>query len=113
MYPLACGGKPLVENVFLVNALQLNSSYKAIEATNRLEVDKSYDPKRDYGLDVQLFQSGLLMALTAALHNENRVPCDAFYVQKKPVERLVAKKTLTNDDVVLVPYTNNVKPQEE
>lgn len=113
LYPLACDGKPLVENVFLVNALQLNSSYKAIEAANRLEVDKSYDPKRNYGLDVQLFQSGLLMALTAALHNENKVPCDAFYVQKKPVERLVAKKTLTNADVVLVPYTNNVKLQEE
>ena len=66
LYPLACDGKPLVENVNLVNALQLKSSYKRVDAALRLEVDKFYDPKRSwaYGLDVQLFQSCLVMALT-------------------------------------------------
>ena len=115
LYPLACDGKPLLGNVILVNALQLKSSYKRVDAALRLEVDKSYDPKRSwaYGLDMQVFQSCLVMALTQALHNETKVPRDAFYVQKKPTERLVAKKALTNADVVLVPYTSTFTLQEE
>ena len=113
LYGVGRFGKPMLDNVCVVNKLELSSLYKPLDKNQRLSIDEEYDSRGTYGIDLQMYHGIATVALTTLLHNETSLPKDAMYMQKSPQNKAIANKDMQPGELQLIPHTTSFKQTEE